>query len=523
VSGGGSSAGGNAGTGGGGAGAGGADVDAGDGGDGAPACDETKSPTEATCLVSDKYAVFVSKGALNGTGSKESPVGTIAAGLAAARTAGLKRVIVCNATYPENVAIANAQGAVSIYGGFSCPVASNVDAGPAGEWTYNAAVHAVVAPLTGSALTVTGATNKVVISDVDLTAADATVPGTSSIGAIVATSTDVTLLRVKVTAGNGAKGTDVTVAGMVGADGPDPANPKAGEPAVSAAKDAVCSADATTQVGATWANATACNSRGGAGGTAIAGVAASGGNGTAGQPMVNLVDMSIGTGGPGGPVANSMLGGMDGSGGLPGAPGSAASALGTFSDTGFTSASGSPGADGYTGQGGGGGGASAGASGCAGASGGVGGMGGCGGLHAAAGTGGGASIALLSWSSGVVLNTVQLVAATGGDGGRGGNGGQGGNGQGGTLGGVGVGPIVAGGGGGRGGNGGDGGAGSGGTGGPSFALASHGTKPTEIGQITATAVAGGKAGKGGAAATNASVAAADGKVGTAQPRFEIVP
>ena len=60
-----------------------------------------------------------------------------------------------------------------------------------------------------------------------------------------------------------------------------------------------------------------------------------------------------------------------------------------------------------------------------GAGGGVGGMGGCGGTHGAAGKGGGASLALISWDSGVVLSGVQLVSADGGAGGKGGKAGRG--------------------------------------------------------------------------------------------------
>jgi len=50
------------------------------------------APSTEACLVSDKYAVFVAAGAVGGTGSKEKPLGTIAAGIAKAKTSALTRV-----------------------------------------------------------------------------------------------------------------------------------------------------------------------------------------------------------------------------------------------------------------------------------------------------------------------------------------------------------------------------------------------------------------------------------------------
>jgi len=186
-------------------------VDGGDGGDGAAPCNDKGAPSTEACLVSDKYAVFVAAGAVGGTGSKESPLGTIAAGIAKAKTLPSPASIVCNATCAENVQLKAGDGAMAIYGGFTCPTASG-DAGDAGDgggsaadWAYTATKRPLIAPPTGSALTVTGLTSKVVISDVDLASANATA-NASSIAAIVSQSTDVTFLRVKVTAGTGGKG-----------------------------------------------------------------------------------------------------------------------------------------------------------------------------------------------------------------------------------------------------------------------------------------------------------------------------
>jgi len=127
-------------------------------------------------------------------------------------------------------------------------------------------------------------------------------------------------------------------------------------------------------------------------------------------------------------------------------------------------------------------------------------MGGCGGDPGIGGTGGGASVALLSWQSTVVIDGCKLTASSGGAGGDGGKGHVGGAGKAGGAGGaadttntVGKGGI-----GGDGGNGGNGGNGAGGTGGPSIALVYDGTPVTVLGLSTLTfAATPSAAGKGG--------------------------
>jgi hypothetical protein len=496
-------------------------VDGGDGGDGAVPCDESASPTTEACLVADKYAVFVAAGAVNGTGSKESPLPTITAGLAKAKASKLTRVIVCNATYAEKVEMKAGDGAVGIYGGFSCPsTGAGADAGDAGSdegWVYTATKRPLIAPATGSALTITGVTSKVVVSDVDMASADATAPGASSIGAIVATSTDVKFVRVKVKAGAGAKGADQ-----------DPA--KGGDDAAAATAATAghapdCSASPPPVVGGDWVNASACGSLGGRGGAAR--INLQGDDGLKGIPVQDVNPPNVANGGAAAGEAGfdkSAEDGKPGSAGVSGANGLPAPGSGSFAAAGFTPADGKAGIDGHVGQGGGGGGGSFGAAKCTGASGGAGGMGGCGGMHAEGGKGGGASVALLVWDSGMGLDTVELHAAKGGDGGLGGGGGSGGSGarQGAPGGqgdkGSGIGP---GGNGGAGGDGGDGGSGSGGTGGPSHALVSHGTKPTEsnIGANALTFGAGGLTGKGGAVGSIRSNPAADGSDGAASARL----
>ena len=118
--------------------------------------------------------------------------------------------------------------------------------------------------------------------------------------------------------------------------------------------------------------------------------------------------------------------------------------------------------------------------------GGGGGSGGCGGTGGEGGHGGGASIALLSVSSSVVIEDSRLAPRSGGRGGDGGDGGPGGDpgpggkgssgqrdGQGGICGGDGAEGAP----GGRGGN---GGGGAGGSGGPSVGIVYYGSQPVDM-------------------------------------------
>jgi hypothetical protein len=504
---------------------GGSVVDAGDGGDGAPRCNESKSPAEEPCLVSDEHAVFVSQGAVNGTGTKESPLGSIAEGMVAAKGAHLKRIIVCNATYAENVMIQGTDGALSIYGGFTCPAASG-DAGA--DWTSAPGVHAVVSPPTGVPLTITGATSKIVVSGIDFVAADAP-QDASSIGGIVAMSTDVTLVDVNVTAGKGGVGSDGDPGknGDPGADWRNPPLPPG--LTLTAAGDATCSATPPVMppVGASWNKASGCSSQGGGGGNTV--YNSQGQDGQNGIPQGDVVTPSLKNGGaaaiePGQDKPGSP-GTAPGSDGVSGVNGMGAAAFGTFSADGYSPADGHGGTDGYTAQGGGGGGASFGANGCTGAGGGVGGMGGCGGTHGEGGKGGGASVSLISWNSGLVLDAVQLVSRDGGVGGKGGKQGLGGVGGPGTDGGVGVSGkgVGRGGAGTPGGTGGYAGSGSGGTGGPSYALVFHGTPPTEINLPAPQYHNGGAMGPGGEVVAVGAPPAPDGAVGGSAARYPVTP
>ncbi len=501
-----------------GSGGGAAGVEASDGVDGAPKCDETQSPTAEPCLLSDDYAVFVSRGAIHGVGTRERPMGTIADGMMAAKARGMNRVIVCNAVYWENVEIQSTNGELSIYGGFACPIES--DAGT--DWTPTPGTHAVVAPPNNVPLKVTSTAAKVVISGIDFVAANV-FQGESSIGAIVAGSPDVTLVDVSLTAGKGGDGAD-GANGIPGAPGLDPTKTLPDGVTLTPAGAAVCSsaAPAVPPTGAYWNMASSCGSRGGGGGDPI--YNGQGESGVSGTPQIDVSPPNVKNGG----VAAAQAGqgivggdGIQGSQGNAGTNGVSAPPSGAFDASGYSPASGSSGTDGHAGQGGGGGGASVGANNCTGAGGGVGGMGGCGGGHGEGGKGGGASVALISWDSGVVLDGVQLTAADGGAGGNGGDTGVGGHGGFGTNGGSGANGIASGGVGAVGGAGGYGGAGAGGTGGPSYGLVYHGTKPTELHPLAPKFGSGGQRGKGGNGTAAGSSPGPNGTYGDAADRHAV--
>jgi hypothetical protein len=148
-------------------------------------------------------------------------------------------------------------------------------------------------------------------------------------------------------------------------------------------------------------------------------------------------------------------------------------------------------------------------------------MGGCGGTHGEAGKGGGASVALLIWDSGVTLDTIALVSATGGKGGKGGDsGGAGAGAKGGSGGGSFLGSphIGAAGDGGKGGDGGNGGSGSGGTGGPSVPLVFRGIAPA--GSPTFIQGMLGPKGAGGSLNNSPASKAPDGTDGMKQAVYE---
>ena len=172
-------------------------------------CDGTKTPSEAPCVISETYGVFVAPAASGGsdstgTGTRTAPYGTI--GNAITKAAG-KRVYVCDATYTESLTVNAAVDGTQIYGGLVCPG----DAGTA--WTYATGTVASVSPtVQGYALDVESLAKGAHFEDVAFTALDgiATTPGASSIAVMVNASLAVSFTRVKATAGKGVAGTSAT-------------------------------------------------------------------------------------------------------------------------------------------------------------------------------------------------------------------------------------------------------------------------------------------------------------------------
>jgi hypothetical protein len=457
-------------------------------------------------VIDERFGVFVSpSGSDTAPGTRAAPFGTLMHAITIAKSSG-KRVYACDngAHYLETVTIDSTTDGVSLFGGFSCAA-----------WTYSLGTRAQVASLSGPALVIRGTSMSVLVENFAFSSPDATTPGDSSIGAIVASTSSVVLRGVRILAGNGAAGRN-GVDGGVGDPAPSPGGGQVG-------MRATCIADAgSAQLGGSWPSATTCafssGSRGGLGGL---GSTANGGNGISGTP---------GNANNGGAAGQQ---GMPGSAGLPGNTGTMTTSTGTFSATGYAAApSAGGGTNGVVGQGGGGGGGSdvpapLQSLNCLGASGGAGGMGGCGGQAGTGGSGGGASIALLIWMSPVVLDACDLQASNGGTGGNGGNGGAGGMGTAGGTGGVALATdagasISAAGNGGLGGNGGSGGPGAGGNGGPSYALVFRGSPPTRNNQTTlqVPALGGGPGGLGGTA-PGVATRAPSGALGAAAMEFAI--
>ena len=390
-------------------------------------CDPTKAPKYAPCALDNAYGVFVASpvggdggpdagagglGSGSGDGSMSQPYATITQALA--NLGGKTRIYVCNGLYSEQVSVTTA---VSVYGGLSCARGST-----GRVWTYTGASAEVRSPSPAYALSVTGVSSGVVtFEDVSFGSPTATVAGSSSIAALIASSS-VKLSRVRLSPGNGATGADGAV------------TPNYTGPAPSGG------AQVWSSPGGLFGAYS-----GGAGGVnrCLQFGSSAGGDGGLGCAT------GLGTAGTASPQAPVTMAGRDGlpmgvspvgDGGAamtatandPGADGVAGEGVaapsqvyGALSPTGWTPSSGGDGAPGKPGQGG------------AGATdplyglctnpmqsigGGGGGAGGCGGAGGKGGGGGGASIALASVQSTVNLTDCILIAAAAGTGGSGGAG-----------------------------------------------------------------------------------------------------
>lgn len=412
-------------------------------------------PSEATGPVAGGCGVFVSPDGADGNpGTKEKPMATLGAAAEKAKDAG-KRVYACAKTFTEAATIATD---VTIYGGLDCDKAWEYSNSNRTEWTAGAdeiPLHI-------------GAGISFTLLDVNVTAHDASTPGTSSIAILVENGATVDIARAEVRAGLAAAGKDG-----------DPYSTTASDGASGAMGVDACTVSQANTPNAPVNDCGDIDSIGGSGGT---GAPAQGSPGSPGQPEGD-------PNGGAGEGASACKLGTAGVNGTDGPAGAGATGIGLIGNTGYAGASGMPGSSGAPAQGGGGGGGSKGGTGAqkcadatkaAGASGGSGGSGGCGGLGGQPGGPGGSSIGILSLGATLTFTTVTITAQKGGDGGNGGEGQIGGAGAPGGNGGTVppaatlLKPACKGG---TGGDGGKGGIGGGGLGGHSIGIAFLGDAP----------------------------------------------
>ncbi len=393
----------------------------GEAGHGPSSCDP-ESPT-AGCLLSVGHAgIYVAPPSAGGNdandGTQSAPVATLghALELPAANTVP---IFVCAGTYQEHLEIT--LGGIDLHGAYTCQNA---------QWTYDPTAPSRLAPTTkDEALRVKDVTG-LTVTDMELVSANADpkTPGASSVAVFVSGSTQVMFVRDHIIAGDGVRGADGQEAesnySTMSLDGNPGTESSGGD-------SNVCScADGTTSTGGL----------GGAASTTPTG-------GGAGLPPWG--------GGLGGTVGSCGSGGTGHDGAAPEAVSDAAgaNALGSVDQAGWAPAPGGDGLNGKPGQGGGGGGGATNGGGGGGA------CGGCGGAGGRGGHGGGSSIAILSLSSTITLNSCYLESRTAG---QGGDGKIGEPGQSGGMHANGHGAACPGGAGAQGGNGGAGGGGAGG-------------------------------------------------------------
>lgn len=442
---------------------GGAASDASDPNVGTPiGCDPMEEPQKSPACVVDAYGLFVdpTNGDDTKPGTKAAPVKTISAGLG--KLNGRSRLYLCEGVLTDRLRLSPA---ASLYGGFAC-----------GTWSYTGARVRVVPLEVGAALTIDGAAQPAVLSDMEFVAAGGIESAPSSIAAIVSASANITFRRVVLTAQSGAPG----ASGLPGAAG-----------ALSASSPTPGTFNAAARLGQICTCSTGAVTAGGNGGKA--GPNAANRVATNGAPTQLVVTPDGADGLAVGPVTNAHAG----SDAPPGENGKGADHLLDLtlgSPTPVVSAAGVDGLNGLVGQGGGAAAAFPGGAGVPSTDGGGGGCGGCGGHKGTSGKGGGASIALLAVDSPMHLENCALSSGNGGHGGAGAGGGLG------TPGGTGGAADLNSRSGGPGGQGAGGGAGGGGAGGITVGIAYRGAKPKFQGTITTGAL--GERGGGGILGTN---------------------
>jgi hypothetical protein len=437
-------------------------------------------PKEASGTVAPGCGVFVaSTGDDANPGTKESPVKSLQAAITRAKD-GEKRVYACAETFTESFTV---DTNVTIFGGLDC--AANWVYVPTTRTIWTADPDKVPVHLAGSV--------SLTMEDVDVTSADATLPGGSSVAIIAEGMATLDLTRAAVSSGLAAAGSDGESFPGTASDGT----------VGSTGVDACIGAQAITPS----PPMNRCGDIDSIGGSGGMGDASQGSAGNSGLPQLSD------NGGAGEVVATCKLG-TGGSDGMNGDPGDGATGVGAIDSSGYVGVAGNNGSPGTTAQGGGGGGGSKGGIGagkCAdvtkasGASGGSGGSGGCGGQGGNAGKAGGSSIGIVSLGAILTFSESTITAKSGGAGGTGSDGQIGGLGAPGGNGGAkpaAATGLNAGCKGGPGGIGGTGGKGGGGLGGHSIGIAHTGAAPEETGVIIFVASAGeGGAGDGMSDAT----------------------
>jgi hypothetical protein len=463
-----------------------------------PSCDAAAPPKDEACVLDVAYGVFVAVPSADAGAARDSGVADSAAdgGDSAAPTApdgspsnpfptildalnqlgNRSRIYICDGTYREQVTITMP---VSLFGGLSCT---------GGIWRWDGGITQVLSPSPNYALSVTGLNNAAIdVQDLAFTAPDATLPGASSVAALIAAST-VTLTRVVLVAGRGANGAD-------GEAGPSNYSGDTAQAGGDYTPGTAACVDRDTSSGG--AGAPSCDNTN----DTCDEAAESGASGTA-DPFPPISGEHDGIGGAWDNTVTIAVPGDPGANGLPRSGGEPAASVGAIVGDAWNPTQGTQGGPGGPGQGGGGG-SSFFCSSLGGeivqvfVEGGGGGAGGCGGAGGLGGGGGGASIALMSVnnSNPITLVSCALTASQGGAGGIGGQGqdGQmGGNGY--TFGSMAKGECPPGGAGGAGGLGAGGSGGGGGTGGVSVGILFRGPQPIAD---TATGITPGVAGSPG--------------------------
>jgi hypothetical protein len=436
-----------------------------------PGCNITKLPKEDPCVVDESAGVFVSSslGSAAGDGTRQKPFASIQAGIDFAKVTK-RRVYVCAETYKEKIAFADG---VSVFGDIDCSKAA---------WKPTTS-RALVASEHSPAASAIGIASPLRVEALEIVAPDS---AANSIAMVVSLSPSVRLVDVRLHGGKAGSGAD----GANGVQLTDSGSAKNGE---NANGNTTCNSMSFICLGgpSTSGGTNQCM-----GGQSITPQSGSPG----GAPGHKMSEYDQNTSSwlwkwKSMPTAPS---GSNGAGGTIGMDGKSGVGYFNAETLDFTIGDGTAGADGGAGSGG------LGGAGYYtpepnppssypdyhhwGIAGGAGGAGGCPGLAAAPGKGGGSSVGLLVWTSGVTIEASTIESSDGGNGGKSGIpgvptlGGSGGQGLWGALAG------------GNGGSGGFSGISGNGSGGHSFAIAS--TKDTMPSTDAKTTLSFGKAGVG---------------------------